>query len=191
MDYKFKKGYGNAVNLNCTNATEGELDLDNTIVGVAVYPNRTPVKITWTVGGQVKGLYGTYSGDNDKVYYDPRVYTGEVISGGVMQSYEGADFMEVATYTMQSEISNATYSNAHIPYYSNIDYTIKTPLHRGRRVEIERLLFHSGVTTVQETGIVFVDTCNGWAYSVSPTTDTLNTINDKFASSFEFKVAKK
>tara|TARA_R110000803_G_scaffold73797_3_gene137695 strand:- start:933 stop:1508 length:576 start_codon:yes stop_codon:yes gene_type:complete len=191
MDYKFRKGYGNSVNLNCTNATEGELDLDNSIVGVGVYANGTPVKITWNVSGQVKGLYGTYNGDNDKVYYDPRVYTGEAISGGTMYAYEGADLMKVTSYTMQSEISNATYSTAHIPYYSNVDYSIKTQLHRGRRSEIEDLLFHQGITNIPESGIVFMDVCNKWAYSVSPTTESLNTINNKFARSFEFKVAKK
>tara|TARA_R110000744_G_scaffold156039_2_gene271545 strand:- start:1751 stop:2326 length:576 start_codon:yes stop_codon:yes gene_type:complete len=191
MDYKFRKGYGNAVNLNCTNSTLGELDLDNTIVGIGVYPNGTPVRVSWNVGGQLKALYGTYNGDQDKVFYDPRVYTGEVISGGTMQSYQGADLMKVTSYTMQSEISNATYSNAHIPYYSNVDYSIKTPIHRGRRGDIESLVFHSGLNTVEQTGIVFVDQCNGWAYSVSPDTESLNTINDKFARSFEFKVCKK
>lgn len=191
MDYKFRKGYGNSVNLNCTNNTVGELDLDNTITGVAVYDNGTPVRIEWNVAGQIKGLYGTYDGDSDKVYYDPRVYTGEVISGGTMYAYEGSDLMKVTAYTLQSEISNATYSNAHIPYYSNVDYTIKTPLHRGRRSDIESLLFHSGVTTVADSGIVFIDVCNKWAYSVYPTTESLNTINNKFARSFEFKVAKK
>ena len=75
MDYKFRKGYGSVVNLNCTNATVGELDLDNTIVGIGVYPNGTPVKVEWIVGTQTKGLYGTYNGDSDKVFYDARVYT--------------------------------------------------------------------------------------------------------------------
>ena len=191
MDYKFRKGYGNSVNFNCTNATEGELDLDNAIVGVGVYPNGTPVKVTWNVGGQIKGLYGTYNGDQDKVFYDARVYTGEVISGGTMYSFQGADLMKVTSYTMQSEISNATYSNAHIPYYSNVDYSIKTPIHRGRRDDIQTLLSHTGVTNVLQSGIVFMDVCNKWAYSVSPTSESLNTINDKFARSFEFKVCKK
>lgn len=191
MDYTFRKGYGNSVNFNCTNATEGELDVDSSIAGIGVYANGTPVKVQWTVGTQIKAVYGTYNGDQDKVFYDPRVYTGEVISGGTMYAFEGADLMKVSTFTMQSEISNATYSNAHIPYYSNVDYSIRTPLHRGNRADIESLLFHTGVTNIQQTGIVFVDPCNNWAYSVSPTTESLNTINDKFARRFEFKVCKK
>jgi len=191
MDYKFRKGYGNSVQFGCQFTTEGELDVDSSVTGIGVYNNGTPVRIEWNVAGQIKGLYGTYDGDADKVYYDPRVYTGEVISGGTMYSYEGSDLMKVTAYTLQSEISNATYSNAHIPYYSNVDYTIKTPLHRGRRADIDSLLFHSGVTTVADSGNVFIDVCNKWAYSVSPTTESLNTINNKFARSFEFKVAKK
>lgn len=191
MDYKFRKGYGNSVSFGCQFTTAGELDVDNTVTGIGVYTNGTPVRIEWNVGGQIKGLYGTYNGDSDKVYYDARVYTGEVISGGTMYSYEGSDLVGCTTFTLQSEISNATYSNAHIPYYSNVDYTIKTPIRKGRMADISTLLFHTGINTVADSSIVFMDTCKGYAYSVSPTTESLNSINDKYRKSFEFKVAKK
>jgi hypothetical protein len=191
MDYKFRKGYGNSVNFGCQFTTEGELDVDSSVTGIGVYTNGTPVRIEWNVGGQIKGLYGTYNGDVDKVYYDARVYTGEVISGGTMYSYEGSDLMECATFTLQSEISNATYSNAHIPYYSNVDYTIKTPTRKGRMADINDLLSHGSLSSVSGNSIVFLDNCKGYAYSVYPTTESLNTINDKYRRSFEFKVARK
>jgi hypothetical protein len=191
MDYKFRKGYGNSVQFGCQFTTAGELDVDSSVTGIGVYTNGTPVRIEWNVGGQIKGLYGTYNGDVDKVYYDARVYTGEVISGGTMYAYEGNDLMECNQFTLQSEISNATYSNAHIPYYSNVDYTIKTPVRLGRMADITNLLCHHNVAAVSGSSIVFIDECKGYAYSVYPTTESLNTVNDKYAKSFTFKVARK
>jgi len=191
MNYTFRKGYSGQVFFNCTVPTVGTLAVDSSIAGTAVYPNGTAVSIRWNVGGQIKGLYGIYNGDNDTVTYDPRVYTGEVISGGTMNGYNGADVLGITNYKLQSKISNATYSSAHIAYYSNIDYTIKTPVIRGYRGDVESLMFHTQLSTAADNSVVFIDSCNNYAYSVSPTISSMDTTNNKFKKSFEFKVARK
>jgi len=191
MNYTFRKGYSGTVNFNCTQLALGFLGLDNTITGVAVYPNGTPVRIRWNVGGQTFGLYGIYNGDNDTVSYDPRVYTGATISGGTMEGYEGSDILGITNYTLQSEISNSTYSKSHVSYYSNVNYSIKTPVIRGYRADVESLMFHEQVTNPADNAVIFVDTCNNYAYSVSPTLESMDTTNNKFKKSFEFKVARK
>lgn len=193
MNYGFKKGYSGAINtFECDVTTDGELDINPLVTGANIYTDGTPVKVEWTTGsGQVRGLYGIYDGSVDKVYYDPRVYTGDTISGGNIYQYAGSDVLQTRTYTLQSELTMASYSEAHLPYYASVDYTVVTPTLMGSYNNLMTLLVPSNVTVPADNSIVFVDRCNNYAYSVYPTTETVSSINDKFVSKLEFKVAKK
>ena len=127
MNYGFKKGYSNPINFEADITVEGQLAVRGVVTGTNLYAAGTPVRVEWTDIGRTRVLYGMYRQSGNVVCFDHRVYTGGTISGGTIYEYAGNDVFNVDTFTMQSEISVATYSLSHIPYYANVDYGIRTP----------------------------------------------------------------
>jgi hypothetical protein len=196
MNYSFRKGCTAEQTFVCSLTTAGTLVINGTLTGTNLFADGTPVRIQWLdiSDNRRRGLFGIYDSATETVTYDTRVYTGAAVSfadGGTIQGFDGSDIMPVDTYTLQSEIAVATYSNAHLPYYSNVDYGIKIPRIQGQRADAMQLLHHADLTNVNDCFTVFVDKCDNYAYSVIATTDTLDSINNNFARSLEFKVAKR
>lgn len=196
MNYSFRKGCTSEQTFVCTMSTAGTLVINGLLTGTNLFADGTPVRIQWldAVDGRRKGLFGVYNLATETITYDTRVYTGEAVTfaqGGTIQGFNGSDILPVDTYTLQSEIAVSTYSNAHLPYYSNVDYGIKIPKIKGDRASAMQVLYHGSVTNVNDCFTVFVDKCDNYAYSVIATSDTLDSINNNFARSLEFKVAKR
>lgn len=192
MNYGFKKGYSNAIsNFEADITVEGQLAVSGVVTGTNLYADGTPVRVEWSDVGRTRVLYGMYRQSGNVVCFDHRVYTGDSISGGTIYEYAGNDVINVDTFAMQSEISVATYSLSHIPYYSNVDYTVRVPRIKGDANGLIDLITPVDVTIPEDNSIVFVDRCEEKVYAVSPSIESINSINNVFASALEFKVNKR
>lgn len=193
MDYIIKKGHDAVGNtFECVQGNAGELDINTVVTGVNVYDDGTAVKVEWTEAGTGRNrrLYGIYSATTDKVLYNPAVYTGDDITGTIY-GYTGAADLIVDVYTLQSEISNAYYGSGHIPYYSNVDYTIKTPVIQGQITQLLGLTTYSTLGDVAANSMVFIDRCDNYAYAVYTDLDSVDSFRGKYKTSIEFKVSRK
>ena len=193
MSYELMKGYSassSAIEGDVT--TEGEFDVNIAASGTQIYADGTPVRVSYVTGsGQNKAFYGIYDGSVDKIFYDARVYSAETITGGLVYQYNNGVSETFDTFTLQSEITTATYSDAHVPYYSSVDFSIVTPLNRGSVNTLLPLLLFQDYSNPHNQSMVLVDRCDNFVYHVVPTTDTINSLNNKYATKLEFKVAKK
>lgn len=192
MNYGFKKGYSNAIsNFEADITVEGQLAVSSVVTGTNLYADGTPVRVEWSDVGRTRVLYGMYRQSGNVVCFDHRVYTGGTITGGTIYEFAGNDVINVDTFAIQSEISVATYSLSHIPYYSNVDYTIRTPRIKGDANSLIDLITPVDVTIPEDNVIVFIDRCEEKVYSVRPSIESINSINNVFASALEFNVNKR
>ena len=192
MNYGFKKGYSNAIsNFEADITVEGQLAVSSVVTGTNLYADGTPVRVEWSDVGRTRVLYGMYRQSGNVVCFDHRVYTGGTISGGTIYEYAGNDIINVDTFAMQSEISVATYSLSHIPYYSNVDYTIRTPRIKGDAKALIDLVTPTDVTIPENNSIVFVDRCDEKVYAIRPSIESIDSINNVYASALEFNVNKR
>ena len=192
MNYGFKKGYSNPIsNFEADVTVEGQLAVSSVVTGTNLYADGTPVRVEWTDVGRTRVLYSMYRQSGNVVCFDHRVYTGGTISGGTIYEYAGNDVFNVDTFTMQSEISVATYSLSHIPYYANVDYSIRTPRIKGDAKALIDLVTPVDVTIPADNAIVFVDRCDEKVYAVTPTIDTINSVNNVFSRTLDFQVNKR
>lgn len=196
MNYSFRKGLGASQLFVGSLTTAGIITINGGLTGTNLYADGTPVRVTWfdAINDRPRAVFGIYNDVAETVTYDANVYTGDdvtFVDGGLIQALTGSDLLSVDTYTLQTEISLGTYSVAHTPYYSNVDYSIRTPRIKGNAESLINLITFTDVTTPDSNVIVFVDRCKGYCYSVSPKVDTVDSINNAFAQSLEFQVNKR
>ena len=196
MNYSFRKGLGVSQVFVGSLSTAGTITINGVLTGTNLYADGTPVRVTWfdSVNDRPRGIFGIYNNDTETVTYDTNVYTGDDVTfadGGLIQGLTGSDLLSVEAYTLQSEISLATYSVAHTPYYSNVDYSVRTPRFKGNAQGLIDLITFTDVTIPDDNVIVFIDRCKGYCYSVKPTVETVDSINNAFAQALDFKVNKR
>jgi len=88
----------------------------------------------------------------------------------------------VSSFRLQADATISTYSESYRPYNTSFNYSIITDTKK-------RLLFGDVKELISATWLVFKDSCNDVAYLVSFGEDTFVTLNNKFKSSLEFKIA--
>jgi hypothetical protein len=196
MNYSFRKGLGASKVFVGSLTTAGTITINGILTGTNLYADGTPVRVTWldSVNDRPRGIFGIYNDATETVTYDANVYTGADVTfadGGLIQALTGSDLLSVDTYTLQSEISLATYSVAHTPYYSNVDYSVRIPRLKGDAMGLINLITFADVTAPDDNVIVFIDRCDGYCYSVRPTVETVDSINNSFAQTLEFNVNKR
>lgn len=88
----------------------------------------------------------------------------------------------VNSYKIETSTGLALYSESYRPYKTSFDYTLI--------VDDSRRFFNGDVKTlISTTWTVFKDSCDNVAYLVAFGGDSIITLNNKFKSSLEFKIA--
>ena len=88
----------------------------------------------------------------------------------------------VSSYKIETSTGLALYSESYRPYKTSFDYTLI--------VDDTRRFFNGDVKTlISTTWTVFKDSCDNVAYLVAFGGDSIITLNNKFKSSLEFKIA--
>lgn len=88
----------------------------------------------------------------------------------------------VNSYKIETSTGLALYSESYRPYKTSFDYTLI--------VDDTRRFFNGDVKTlISTTWTVFKDSCDDLAYLVAFGGDSIITLNNKFKSSLEFKIA--
>ena len=88
----------------------------------------------------------------------------------------------VNSYKIETNTGLALYSENYRPYKTSFDYNII--------IDNTRRVFNGDVKTlISTTWTVFKDSCDDLAYLVAFNGDTIVTLNNKFKSSLEFKIA--
>jgi len=88
----------------------------------------------------------------------------------------------VSSYKIETSTGLALYSESYRPYKTSFDYNLI--------VDDTRRFFNGDVKTlISTTWTVFKDSCDDLAYLVAFGGDSIVTLNNKFKSSLEFKIA--
>ena len=88
----------------------------------------------------------------------------------------------VNSYKIETSTGLALYSESYRPYKTSFEYTLI--------VDDTRRFFNGDVKTlISTTWTVFKDSCDNVAYLVAFSGDSIITLNNKFKSSLEFKIA--
>ena len=88
----------------------------------------------------------------------------------------------VSSYKIETSTGLALYSESYRPYKTSFDYNLI--------VDDTRRFFNGDVKTlISTTWTVFKDSCDDLAYLVAFGGDSIITLNNKFKSSLEFKIA--
>lgn len=147
------------------------------------------------IGDVVKyiGVYGVVQAQFGNEYqcgYDDRVYSAPTGSGGysvysktalTTQGYT----IEVSSYTLETELLQAYYSQSYIKYNTTKRYALTI----GNKKRINLGDFHS---LIQNNPLFMVDDCgyiDGVVYSLAIEESTVESINNKFKNSVAFRIA--
>jgi hypothetical protein len=140
--------------------------------------------------GSTYGVVQDQFGNEYQCGYDDRIYA--VPSGsGAFSVYSKAALpangitISVPSYNLQTEVLQAYYSQSYIKYNTTKRYTLTI----GNKKRINLGDFHS---LIQNNPLFLVDDCtyiDGVVYSLAAESSTIDSINNAFKNSVEFRLA--
>ncbi len=96
--------------------------------------------------------------------------------------YNTTEIDSVDVYRIGVDIENGLYSKAYTQYAANTSYSLVVPARRND-------YFGIASTLVTNPDVVFANYCDSVAYGVGFSDGSFDTLNNKFKSSLEFKIA--
>jgi hypothetical protein len=152
------------------------------------------IKVTVMNNGIQKSIYAvyqnqTYDGTDFRLFcgYDSKVYGGlaEAETDVIKLEYypiPAYSLMDVEHYNLSPSLSVSTYGKSFTPYNYNESYNISVPQYNIHYNDDFKKLY----TSYNEK--VLVDSCNHFAYKISPEELSVLAINGKIKTSLNFNV---
>ena len=166
----------------CTVIDDETIEVTNAFAapGDVVY-----MKINDTQGVVVVVQENTARGKFDKFIYSNVPSVSSTFTPTIAYKFDVSSTLlhsNVNSYKIETSTGLALYSESYRPYKTSFEYTLI--------VDDTRRFFNGDVKTlISTTWTVFKDSCDNVAYLVAFGGDSIITLNNKFKSSLEFKIA--